>query len=170
MVGPGFFELLGTPPLMGRTFKPEDFSSTVSAVVISHRLWRQRFAGDAGIIGKPVQLGDSKVEIVGVMSQEFQLPTADVELWQPLWFGDPGWQDARSRGGDGLVVLGRLNSSATIESARSEMDAIAARLREQYPATNASFAVSTDPLTDKVIGPATERSLWLLSAPWGLCC
>jgi predicted permease len=162
IVGPGFFELLGTPPIMGRTFKPEDFSATVSAVVISHRLWRQRFAGDAGVVGKPVQLGDSKVEIVGVMPQEFQLPTADVELWQPLWFGAQNWQDPRSRGADGLVVLGRLNSSASIESARAEMDAIAARLREQYPATNASFGVLTDPLIDKVVSPATERSLWLL--------
>ena len=42
------------------------------------------------------------------------------------------------------------------------MDAIAAQLREQYPATNASFGVITDPLTDRVIGRTTERSLWLL--------
>ena len=52
--------------------------------------------------------------------------------------------------------------SATIESARAEMDAIAAQLREEYPATNASFGVITDRLTDRVIGPTTERSLWLL--------
>ena len=42
------------------------------------------------------------------------------------------------------------------------MDAIAAQLSEQYPATNASFGVITDPLTDRVIGQTTERSLWLL--------
>jgi putative ABC transport system permease protein len=47
-------------------------------------------------------------------------------------------------------------------SARAEMDAIAAGLRDQYPAANSSFGVITDPLTDRVIGPTTERALWLL--------
>ena len=101
------------------------------------------------------------VEVVGVMPPGFELPTADVQLWQPLFFG-PDWQNERSRGADALVVLGRLRPTASIASARAEMDAIAARLRDQYPATNASFGVTTDPLTDRVIGQTTERSLWLL--------
>ena len=166
VVGPGFFELLGTPPVVGRTFAAGDFSETPRVIVISHGLWQQRFAGDRGVIGRIVQLGEANVEIIGVMPRGFELPTAEVQLWQPLWFG-PGWQDPRSRGGDGLVVLGRLKPSATIESARSEMDAIAARLREQYPTSNAAFGVTTDPLVDRVIGPTTERSLWLLSGSVG---
>ena len=59
-------------------------------------------------------------------------------------------------------MLGRMAPSATIESARAEMDAIAAQLRDEYPASNASFGVITDRLTDRVIGPTTERSLWML--------
>ena len=161
IVGPRFFELLGTAPVIGRIFESADFTATPRTVIIGHSLWQQRFAADRAVIGRSIQLGDATVEIVGVMPPEFQLPTADVQLWQPLFFG-PGWQDERSRGGDALIVLGRLKPSATIASARSEMDAIAARLREQYPATNASFGVSTDPLVDRVIGPATERALWLL--------
>ncbi len=48
-VGPGFFELLGTPPLIGRTFEPGDFSANRRAVIISHGLWRQRFGADRGV-------------------------------------------------------------------------------------------------------------------------
>ena len=96
------------------------------------------------------------------MSREFELPTAEVQLWRPVYFGGPQWLDERSRGRDSLVVLGRMAPSATIESARAEMDAIAAQLRQEYPATNASFGVITDRLTDRVIGPTTERSLWML--------
>jgi predicted permease len=161
IVGPGFFELLGTPPLLGRTFEAADFTATPRVVVISHGLWQQRFGAERTAIGRTIQLGDTTVEIVGVMPPQFELPTAEVRVWQPLWFG-PSDQDERSRGSDGLVVLGRLKPTATIASARTEMDAIAARLREQYPASNASFGVLTDPLTDRVIGPTTERSLWLL--------
>jgi putative ABC transport system permease protein len=160
-VGPGFFELLGTAPLLGRTFEAGDFSAATRTIVISHGLWQQRFGADPKVIGQSTQFNDRSVEIVGVMPPGFELPTAEVQVWEPLFFG-PNWQDARSRAADALIVLGRLRPTSTIASARAEMDAIAARLRDQYPATNASFGVSTDPLTDRVIGQTTERSLWLL--------
>jgi putative ABC transport system permease protein len=160
-VGPGFFQLLGTAPVLGRIFEAGDFTATAGTVVISHSLWQQRFGADRGIVGRKIQVNDATVEVVGVMPPEFGLPTPEVQLWRPIFFG-PQWQDERSRGRDALVVLGRLAPSATLESARQEMDAIAARLREQYPASNASFGVLTDPLTDRVIGRTTERALWLL--------
>ena len=161
IVGPDFFEVLGTVPLLGRTFVPDDFKAESTAVVISHGLWRQRFAADPRVVGQTIQVDGRGVEIVGVMPPGFELPTADVQIWQPLFFG-PGWQEENSRRSDGLIVMGRLSPSATIESARAEMDAIAARLRDQYPATNASLGVTTDPLIERVIAPTTERTLWLL--------
>jgi putative ABC transport system permease protein len=162
VVGPGFFELLGTRPLFGRTFTDDDFVQNVTSTIISHSLWRQRYGGDPNIIGRITQVNNSDVQIIGIMPPEFQLPTAEVQLWQPLWFGAPYFQDERSRGDDGLVVLGRLAPGATIRSAGAEMDAIAARLREQYPRTNVGMGVFTDPLVEKVISTTTRRSLWLL--------
>jgi putative ABC transport system permease protein len=94
------------------------------------------------------------------MPPQFEIPTAEVQAWLPLFFGQQ-WQDERSRRIDALVVLGRLRPSATVDSARKEMDAIAARLRGQYPA-NEGLGVLTDALVDRVIGRTTERSLWLL--------
>jgi putative ABC transport system permease protein len=160
-VGPGFFELLGTAPMLGRIFEANDFAPAMSSVIISHSLWRQRFGGDPNVIGQSITYNEANLRIVGVMPPGFELPTADVQLWQPLFFG-PGWQSEQARGADALIVLGRLRDSATMASARAEMDTIAAGLRQRYPATNASFGVTTDPLTDRVIGTATERSLWLL--------
>ena len=160
-VGEGFFELLGATPVLGRTFDASDFTDPPHSVVISYGLWRQRFAGDRGIVGRKIQFSDMNVEVVGVMPPEFELPTSDVQLWQPLVFG-AGWKQEGARSADALIVLGRLAPDATFESARAEMDAIAARLRTQYPATNMSFGVTTDPLTDRVIGRTTERSLWML--------
>jgi putative ABC transport system permease protein len=162
IVGPGFFELLGTPPLLGRIFQPEEFGPNITSVLISHSLWRQRFGEDPNTIGRTVLFNNASVEIIGVMPPEFQLPTPEVQLWQPLWFNSPNWTDERTRSRDSLIVLGRLSPAATIESARAEMDVIAARLREQYPRSNEALGVTTDPLVDKVIGATTERSLWLL--------
>jgi putative ABC transport system permease protein len=78
-----------------------------------------------------------------------------------MYFGRD-WQDAGSRAIDALIVLGRMAPSATIASARAEMDAIAAQLRAEYPAANAALGVIADPLVDRVIGSTTTRSLWLL--------
>ncbi len=161
LVGPGFFELLGASPVAGRAFVTEDFSDRATAVVISHSLWQQRFAGDPQTIGRTIDVDGASAEVVGVMPPGFELPTADVQLWRPLWFG-PNWQQENSRRADALIVLGRLAPTATIASARAEMDTIAARLRTQYPDSNASFGVTTDPLVERVIGSTTERSLWLL--------
>jgi predicted permease len=162
VVGEGFFELLGAPALIGRTFTKADFVASPRTVVISHALWQQRFAADATVVGRSVRLGDDSVEIVGVMPREFELPAADVQLWQPLVFGKEDEEEGGARGGDGLVVIGRLAPSATLASARAEMDVIAARLRDRHPTTNAAFGVTTDRLVDRVIGSTTERSLWLL--------
>ena len=161
LVGPGFFELLGTAPLLGRMFEAGDFTAATRTVIISHGLWQQRFGADRDVIGRSIQFSDMTVEIVGVMPPGFELPTAEVQLWQP----SPSARSGRTSGAAAGIrssCLGRLRPTASIASARAEMDAIAARLRDQYPASNASFGVSTDPLTDRVIGQTTERSLWLL--------
>jgi predicted permease len=160
-VGPNFFQLLGTAPLLGRTLEDRDYIATPRTAVISHDLWRQRFGGDPAVIGRTMQVSDMTVEIVGVMPPEFDLPTPDVQLWRPMYFGKD-WQDAGSRAIDALIVLGRMAPSATIASARAEMDAIAAQLRAEYPAANAALGVIADPLVDRVIGSTTTRSLWLL--------
>ena len=166
LVGDGFFQILGTPPLIGRWFETADFVERPRAVVISHSLWQRRYAADRGVLGRTIVLNDQSVEIVGVVPPGFQLPNPDIELWVPLFFG-PSDLDERSRDSDGLVVIGRMRPSATLQSARTEMDMIAARLREQYPATNAAFGVLTDSLLEKVVGTTTNRALWLLSASVG---
>jgi predicted permease len=165
LVGPGFFDVLGSPPLLGRTFERADFEGD-RAVVISHRLWRQRFGGDARAIGRSIEVNGTLCEIVGVMSSEFTFPTTDVELWRPISVMGSLWEayqsNPRSRGADALGVIARLSPTSTFASAQTEMSAIAARLREQYPQFNADRGILVERLTDRVVGPRTESALWLL--------
>jgi putative ABC transport system permease protein len=167
LVGDGFFQILGTAPLIGRWFEAADFVEQPRVVVISHSLWQRRYASDRAVIGRTILVNDQSVEVVGVMPPDFQLPNTDIELWQPLFFG-ASQLDERTRDSDGLVVIGRMRAGATLQSARAEMDMISARLREQYPATNAALGVYTDSLLEKVVGTTTNRALWLLSASVGL--
>ncbi len=133
LVGSGFFEVLGTPALLGRTLGPSDFDEGGRAVVISHGLWRQRFAADPRVVGRPIELEGAEYQVVGVMPSAFEFPHAAVSLWQPISVRSGLQSDPRTRGADALMVIGRLSPWATFEGARAEMSTIAARLREEYP-------------------------------------
>ena len=103
-------------PLLGRTFEAGRLPATSRGRSSSPtRLWRQRFGGDRGIIGRTIQFNDTNVEVIGVMPPEFELPTSDVQVWQPLDFVGPQWLGERSRGRDALVVLGRLSDVGHIQ-------------------------------------------------------
>jgi hypothetical protein len=95
----------------------------------------------------------------------FEFPNKDIQLWQPIsvmraWQGlqsNPSTRDA-----DMLMAVGRLAAGATFETARVELDTIAARLRVAYPDSNEFLGVLIHRLTDHILGSRTERSLWFL--------
>jgi predicted permease len=162
LVGPEFFELLGTPPLLGRTFSRQEFDAADRVVVLSEGLWRERFGGTANVSGWTLEIDGRSHAVIGVMPEAFQLPTRETRMWRPLslsvW---PGTLTAR--GGDQFEVLGRLNRGVTFEEAQSEMRLIAARLREAH-AVNANLDIRIIPLFDHVIGSRTRRGVWLAFA------
>src|SRR5213075_1984491 len=86
-----FFQALGVPAELGRTFQLEnERSGSDQVVVLSHALWQQRFGGDAGIVNKTITLDDKSFEVIGVMPREFDFPAA-TQIWLPLPFdSQPG--------------------------------------------------------------------------------
>ena len=165
-VGPGFFQLLGVPPLLGRVVDASDFDAGHRPVVISHALWRQRFGGDPLVIGRTIEVDGASCAIVGVMPSEFGYPTPTVHLWLPLSLLPQYWDRVRAnpntRGADSFAVIGRLRPTATLDAARAEMHTIAARLRDAYPEANSGKDIQIEPLTAHLIGSRTSRALWLL--------
>ena len=103
------------------------------------------------------------VEIVGVMPPEFELPTADVQLWQPLFFGPEDRRKAARAAATGWSSSAGWRPSATIAvgARRDGCD----RRPPARPVSRPPTPPSASPpiaLVDRVIGPTTERSLWLL--------
>jgi hypothetical protein len=82
-VTPVFFEAAKMPTLLGRNFIPADYGAGGRQVVIvSHRLWQQRFAGDPRIIGTTMRLNGQAFTVVGIMPRTFDVPSG-VDLWVP---------------------------------------------------------------------------------------
>lgn len=148
VVTKGFFEILGSNALVGRTLLPEDYENTAPVVVISHGLWQRRFGGDPQIIGRNLTLNNEPTTVVGVMPTEFDYP-ANRELWAPRE-GRPS--DPQNRGGSLFRVIGRLRSEVTLEQAQQEMNGIAAQLGQQYPQTNTDVGAVVVSLREQLVG------------------
>jgi hypothetical protein len=79
-----FFRVLGVPPELGRTLQPGDDVAGANAVVLSHAFWRRTFGGDAGVIGRELEIDGVAQRIVGVMPARFDFPGAVTDCWRPM--------------------------------------------------------------------------------------
>jgi MacB-like periplasmic core domain len=82
-VTPEIFKLLGAKPLWGQTFENVD-AACADCVVLSHAVWREQFHGDTRLSSEFVYLNGRRVHVVGVLSDRFRLPDADVQVYTPF--------------------------------------------------------------------------------------
>ena len=162
-----FFPLLGVEAVEGRTFRPEEDKAGAEPVaVISHELWQRRFGSDANLIGQKLTLDGQGYTVIGILPPHFKFPVevGDAEIWSPeIHDGEVMEQ----RGAHYLKVVGRLKPGVSVGEAQVEMDAIAARLEQQYPDANTGRVVSLAPLYEHLVG-SIRRSLIILLGAVGL--
>ncbi len=155
-----YFKTLATPPVLGRVFGPDDDEPGLNRVaVISHRFWQRRFAGDTNVLGQTIRLDGESVTVIGVMPQNFgHRLWSSVDLWKPI-----GWtaEQRASRGNNWLNELARLKPGVSLSQAQVEMNALAARLAEEYPAYNAEIGVRVVSLLASATDESVQRMVWL---------
>ena len=115
-------------------FPPDTIYSREAIAVISHRLWRDRFNADPGIIGKTVALNGPAYTIVGVMPDGFNYP-GQTDVWQRLTWD----MTQHSRGAHFMESLFRLKPGAPLDQANAELRALTRRLGDQFEATNGDW-------------------------------
>jgi putative ABC transport system permease protein len=132
-----YFRVLGVAPAMGRAFTAEDDrAGSAESVIISDRLWRQRFAADPTIVGGAITLDHATATVIGVMPADFEhVVSPDVAVWTTLKY-DLGQGRAW---GHHLAMLGRLRAGVDPAVAEVELNTIGARvISEQRPPTYGS--------------------------------
>ena len=131
-----FFDALGSPPVLGRSFvREEETPGNHRRAVLGHALWSRLFGADPGLIGRTIRLDGEPYEVVGVAPPGFAIPMG-AQVWAPLAYSSEDWNNRRNHD---LMVVGRLGDGMSIGDARAEIDAMAERLRREYPETNASI-------------------------------
>jgi putative ABC transport system permease protein len=161
LVTADFFTMQGLRPTLGRAFVREEFQpGQENVVVLSEALWRNRFGADSTMIGRAIVLDSVPRIVVGVMPQEALAPF-DAEIWAPKIMR-PDELTARTSGY--WEVGGRLARGVTIQQAQTEMNAIAAQLGVEYPATNKNSGATVITLRESIAGNARTSLLVLLGA------
>ena len=165
LVSSEFFPLLHVGPLLGRTIsEADDRPNAPRVAVLSHELWKRRFASDPGVVGRVVQLDDRPFEIVGVMPAGFRFFYPDTEMWTAFQLDrNQRWRETDGRF---INVIARLEGHTTIAAARAEMEAIAERLAATY-AYNKHTSVRLVSLREELTGQV-HASLLILYAAVGV--
>jgi len=163
-VGASYFDIFGVQPVLGRTFAPdEDQLGKSQVVVLSHRLWENRFGADPTIIGRTLNLNGKPYTVIGVMPAHTAFDRKWEQLWTPLAFA-PG---DMTRDYHWLLSYARLKPGVTLAKAQAAMNAIGARIAEAYPESNKGWGVAVDRVEDQIVGQQLRRSLLVLLAAVG---
>ena len=159
-----FLPMLGAQPAMGRGFlAAEEQPGRDRVVILSCGFWQRRFGASRDLLGRQILIDGEPVTVVGILPPEFrmfQVMNRDVDLYMPLSI------DRRqlSRQDHSFNVYGRLRPVVSLARAQAEMDAIAQRLEEQFPATNQGWRVKLVPQSEASVANSRPVLLILLAA------
>jgi predicted permease len=168
LVTADLFPTLGRQPHLGRLFTDaDDKEGAPGTLLLSHRLWREQFGGDPGVVGRKVLLDDGPYEVIGVMPQDFNFPSRETALWTPFRFREQD-DDYQDRSNYYLQVAARLKRGVSLEQARAEMKLVTAQLERAYPKDNTDMSATVIPLRDEVSPKARLLLKVLLLAAFGV--
>ena len=166
-VSGSFFSVLGAQAAVGRTLNEgDDLLNGPKVVVLSDRIWRERFNADPNLIGQSITLSEENFTVIGVMPVQFEFPKG-VDLWLP--FKTVAGAPAIERYGMSfLTAVGRLKPGVTLAQAETELNAIVARIAAAHPELEANgHRIVITPLSSHLFGDA-RLALWLLLAATGM--
>jgi putative ABC transport system permease protein len=144
---PGFLNLLGVTPLLGRPFESSDVGRPVAT--ISHAFWRGRLAADPDVIGRRIVLGGQPHTIVGVLPERFLFEFNPSDIWRPL-------PPAQTRGAEfPVLVIARLAANVPLASLETALDDVSR-------ASSPPMHVVGTPVATALAGHAT-RTLGVLA-------
>jgi len=162
-VSGSLFQMLGTPPLLGRVLTRDDDRAGDEVVLLGYRVWTRLFNADPSIVGRAVMMEGRPHIVVGVMPRRFRFPSDEYELWA----GIKDNMDGMPRNSRFLVAVARLKPNVALASAQAELDTLSAQLAASYPESNKGWRVTLAGVQDAIVGE-TRPALVALSGAVGL--
>jgi len=162
-ISSGFLSTLGVKPMLGREFSPdEDKHGGPPVVIISNRLWRNRFAASTAALGKSVTLDGVDYTVVGVLPEDFRTLGEEADVYVPPGQGDPLIYGDRTI--HPIFCIARLKPGITIAQSEAEMGAMQEHLDRLYPPADRGLGANVQPLKHEFVAEVSGTLLLLLGA------
>ncbi len=167
-VSPGFFQILGVPPLFGQSLASVAAGEgNDTTAVISYHLWKEYFRSDPVVIGKPLDLDGHSYTIVAVMPASFSFPIRyqgeDIDAWMSESL-DPLLGSPVMRHFGALLTFARMPPGVSLVREQEQLNSIQSQLRAQYPAMNQAREVALYSLNTELAGPHRTELFLLMGA------
>ena len=167
VVSPEYFAVLRVSPALGRAFTPDEDTAPGAAPValLSDRLWRQRYGGDPGMIGKTIRVNDVPLTVVGIMPREFSGLSDKAMLWFPRTMAPSlTYAEYLTTPQLFIAVIARLKDGVSLEQANAELAAVAGALPIQQNAEGGKWGAVAQTIGQARVEPTLRRSVWFLFA------
>jgi putative ABC transport system permease protein len=156
LVTAGFFRTLGVAPLIGRDFDyDEGRQGGPRVVILGNKFWKDRFGGDPSILGRTLRLNDKGYTVIGVLPPG--RPWIDDQSYVPFAYHANADRDSWE-----FNVIGRLKPGISAETARADLEHVAAILAAAHPREDRGIGFLTQPSSNWIASAATRRGLWIL--------
>ena len=157
-----FWKVFAVAPAVGRTFRAdEDQPGREDVVVLSNRLWRERFGADPSVVGRQARLNGRPYEVIGVMPASFDFTEDSEQLWVPVAFTP---ERKAMHDEHFLTVYGRLKDGVAEDQALAELGRTGQALEKNFPRDNAGRGLTMTPIMTDLIGAYRQRLFVLLGA------
>jgi putative ABC transport system permease protein len=165
------FKVLGIAPIAGRPLTGDDeIPGAPPVALLAESLWVRAFGGDPAVVGRTITLNGVRHQIIGIVPTAFreigrtQIGSAGAgQIFVPL-----PRDIAQSRGNHTLRVVGRLRQQVSVDQARDEMRRVAARMEEEFPASNRNWSVWIERPQHTMFEPRVRVSLLVLLGAVGV--
>jgi predicted permease len=158
-----FFDVLGVPPLLGRTFVAgEQEEGRNSVAVLSYETWQQSFGGNPNVIGTSVHIDGFPYTIVGVMPAGFRFPVGVPNLiYTPFRLTK---EDREARGNHWMQVMGRLKPGLSAAQAQADINHVLANIGQAHPDSDKGRTARVMPLSNRITRDNEREALWVMAA------
>jgi predicted permease len=160
------FPMLGVQPVLGRSFlASEDRPDANAVVMLSWGLWKRRYGGDPGILGKKILLDAEPYTVIGILPAWFTYPDAKVQVWTALYHKMSPWL-MQLHTAHNFDVVAHLRPGVTIQQATAELNGIQKQIRRQFPDGPVNDGANIRPLLEAEVR-TVQTGLYVVFAATG---
>jgi hypothetical protein len=166
-----YFAVLDVPLRLGRPFAADEAETAPLEVILSNGLWRERFGGDTGVLGRQLTVNGHAMSIVGVAPPGFRGLSGQAELWVPVPAIGTLVSPVRLRPAvHWLQAIGRTTDGVTLELLDGRMAAAAAAVDQAIPLGEAGMVVggAARSMSEARRNPRAQQAVMVIAGAAGL--